>query len=68
MTDKLRFTRAQIRTAAIIAKDEGVSIELKADGSLSIVPAIPKGSGVDANDNSDLDRELDAFKVKYGYS
>jgi len=41
MTDKLRFTRAQIRTAAIIAKDEGVSIELKADGSLSIVPTIP---------------------------
>lgn len=41
MTDKLRFTRAQIRSAAIIAKDEGVNIELRPDGSLSIVPAIP---------------------------
>lgn len=68
MTDKLRFTRAQIRTAAMVAKDEGVSIELRADGSMSIVPVIPIVSGLDANDNSDLDRELDAFKVKYGYS
>lgn len=41
MTDKLRFTRAQIRTAAMVAKDEGVSIELRADGSMSIVPVIP---------------------------
>ncbi|SFJ54280.1 hypothetical protein SAMN04515648_4509 [Phyllobacterium sp. CL33Tsu] len=41
MTEKLRFTRAQIRNAAIIAKDEGVQIELKPDGSLSIVPTIP---------------------------
>lgn len=47
MTDRLRFTRAQIRTAAIIAKDEGVSIELKADGSLSIVPAIPTNHSED---------------------
>jgi hypothetical protein len=41
MTEKLRFTRAQIRNAAIIAKDEGVSIDLKPDGTLSIVPTIP---------------------------
>lgn len=47
MTDKLRFTRAQMRNAAIIAKDEGVCIQLQADGSLLVTPVIP------ANHNPD---------------
>lgn len=41
MTEKLKFTRAQMRSAAIIAKEEGVSITLTPDGSMSVLPVIP---------------------------
>ena len=37
--EKMRYTRAQIRSAAIIAKEQGVSVRLEADGSLSVQPA-----------------------------
>lgn len=66
MTVRVAFTRAQIRSAAIIAKDEGVQIDLNPDGSLSIVPTVNEKS-VDVTGNDDLDRELEAFKVKHGY-
>lgn len=39
LREKLKFTRAQIRTAAVIAKEQGVSVRLDADGSLSVQPA-----------------------------
>lgn len=38
MTEKLKFSRAQIRNVAIVAKEEGVSITLKPDGSMSVLP------------------------------
>lgn len=38
MSERLKFTRAQIRNAAIIAKEEGVSIRLLSDGSLYVLP------------------------------
>lgn len=41
LREKLKFTRAQIRTAAIIAKEQGVNVRLDADGSLSVQPATP---------------------------
>lgn len=41
MTEKLKFTRAQMRNMAIIAKEEGVSVTLAPDGSLSVLPAAP---------------------------
>lgn len=68
MTDKLRFTRAQIRNAAVIAKDEGVRIKLDPDGSIFVFPDNHRHEMVDVSSDNDLDRELDAFKVKYGYS
>lgn len=37
--EKMRFTRAQIRNAAIVAKEQGVSVRLDIDGSLSVQPA-----------------------------
>lgn len=39
MTEKLKFTRAQIRNMAIIAKEEGVNVMLSHDGFLSVQPA-----------------------------
>lgn len=44
MTEKLKFTRAQMRNAAIVAKEEGVSITLAPDGSMSVLPFLPAGS------------------------
>lgn len=41
MTEKLKFTRAQMRNMAIIAKEEGVAVILSPDGSLSVRPASP---------------------------
>ncbi len=41
MTEKLKFTRAQMRNMAIIAKEEGVDVILSPDGSLSVKPASP---------------------------
>lgn len=38
MSEKLKFTRAQMRSAAVIAKEEGVRITLAADGTLSVHP------------------------------
>lgn len=40
MTEKLRFTRAQMRNMAVIAKEEGVKIIIAPDGSLSVLPFI----------------------------
>lgn len=39
MTERVRFTRTQMRSMAKIAKEEGVSVTLKPDGSLSVLPA-----------------------------
>lgn len=44
MTEKLKFTRAQIRNMAIIAKEEGVNVILSPDGSLSVQPATIQNS------------------------
>lgn len=71
MTDKLRFTRAQMRNAAIIAKDEGVCIQIHADGSMMVTPVIPDNhnrSPIDVPHVTDLDRELEAFEARHGYS
>lgn len=38
MTEKLNWTRAQIRSAAIVAKEHNVAIKLNADGSLQVSP------------------------------
>lgn len=38
MSEKLKVTRAQMRSAAVIAKEEGVRITLAADGTLSVHP------------------------------
>ncbi|MHC1547799.1 hypothetical protein [Phyllobacterium sp. K27] len=42
MTEKLNWTRAQIRSAAIMAKEQNVAIRLNADGSLQVSPYEPK--------------------------
>lgn len=54
MTDKLRFTRAQIRNAAVIAKQEGVSIRIDADGSITVAPS----ANDNTEDNSIVQREV----------
>lgn len=56
VTRRPAFTQAQLRTAAKIAKEHGVSIRLEADGSITISP-----SSTPTTDD-ELDRELEAFE------
>lgn len=54
MTEKLRFTRAQMRNMAIIAKEEGVSVTVKPDGSLSVLPAPTVQNDTTRNNHNDI--------------
>ncbi len=67
MTKTARFTKAEIRNAAVIAREYGVTIKLEVDGSMVISPDTHKPTAADELE-ADLDRELDAFKLKHGYS
>lgn len=68
MTEKLRFTRAQIRCVASIARTEGVGVKLNPDGSIVVFPDVHKPETVDESDDKDLDRELAAFEAKHDYN
>jgi hypothetical protein len=67
MTKTSRFTKADIKNAAVIAREYGVTIKLEVDGSMVISPANTEMTAADELE-ADLDRELDAFKLKHGYS
>lgn len=54
MTEKLKYTRAQIRNAAIVAKEEGVSIRIDSDGSITVSPSVNDNT----EDNSVAHREV----------
>lgn len=54
MTEKLRFTRAQMRNMAIIAKEEGVSVTVKPDGSLSVLPVSPVPNDTTRTNQNDI--------------
>ena len=55
MTRAARFTKAELANAAKLAKDQGVSVRLGADGSITIYPGA-------AAEQSELDREWAAFE------
>jgi hypothetical protein len=57
VTRRQTFTQAQLRAAAKIAKEHGVSVRLDPDGSATISP-----SSAPASDD-ELDRELEAFEA-----
>jgi hypothetical protein len=59
MTRRQTFTQAQLRAAARIAKEHGVSVRLDPDGSATISP-----SSTSASDD-ELDRELEAFEREH---
>lgn len=50
MTKALRFTKAEISNAAQIAKAQGVSIELKPDGGMLLIPPMRGAPGIDTAD------------------
>lgn len=54
MTEKLRFTRAQMRNMAIIAKEEGVSVTVKPDGSISVLPVSAATNDATRNNHNDI--------------
>ncbi|MBB6262111.1 hypothetical protein FHS77_002679 [Paenochrobactrum gallinarii] len=54
MTEKLRFTRAQMRNMAIIAKEEGVSVTVKPDGSISVLPVSAAPNDATRNNHNDI--------------
>lgn len=58
MTRRHTFTQAQLRAAAKIAKEQGVSIRLEPDGSATISPHTK------SSDDDELDRELAEFCAK----
>lgn len=60
MTMKRRFTKAEITVAAKVAKEQGVTVRLDADGALTISPA-----SVASSEEEELDRELEAFSRKH---
>lgn len=49
MTKPLRFTKAELANAAKVAKAEGVSIELKPDGGMLVIPSPAGNSGLDSD-------------------
>ena len=55
MTRAARFTKAELANAAKVAKDQGVSVRLGADGSITIYPGA-------AAELSELDRGWAAFE------
>ncbi|WP_144223728.1 hypothetical protein [Mesorhizobium amorphae] len=62
MSRMLRFTKTEIANAAKVAREQGVSVKLEADGSVLVFPA-----GESANSGDLLDRELVLFEAKHGY-
>lgn len=54
MTEKLKYSRAQIRNAPIVAKEEGVSIRIDTDGSITVSPSVNDNT----EDNSVAHREV----------
>lgn len=63
MTKAIRFTRAEIRNAAVIAREQGVAVTLKPDGSILIDP----NGHIQLGNEAELDRELEVFKKGHGY-
>ena len=57
MTRAARFTKAELANAAKVAKDQGVSVRLGADGSITIYPGA-------AAQLTELDREWAAFEKR----
>jgi hypothetical protein len=59
VTRRQTFTQAQLRAAAKVAKEHGVSVRLDPDGSATISPSSASTS------NDELDRQLEAFEQEH---
>lgn len=67
MTRQLRFSRAELRNAVQLVKDDGVAVKLTRDGAILLIPANHIAKTVDPTEDDDLDAELAAFEAEHGY-
>lgn len=65
MTRALRFSRAEIANAALIAREHGVAVKLERDGSMIVFPDFNKKLSLDEQEEADLDAELRAFEAEH---
>lgn len=66
MTKAVRFTRAELESAARISREHELIIKLTRDGDLLMFPDIHKVPTIDRTLDEELDAELAAFEAKHG--
>ncbi|MBX3583605.1 MAG: hypothetical protein KF810_17095 [Rhizobiaceae bacterium] len=67
MTRALRFSKAELKRAVELVRDEDVAVKLTRDGGILLIPAKHIAGRVDPTEDDILDAELKAFEEEHGY-
>lgn len=67
MTAPSIVRQSDLRRLAAVAKRDGVRVEIEINGMIIRLSPHHAQPAVDANPESDLDRELAEFEAKHGY-
>lgn len=67
MSRALRFSKAELKNAVELVKEDGVAVKLTRDGAILLFPATHIAGKVDPSEDDILDAELQAFEVEHGY-
>ncbi len=68
MSRAASISKSELNQLAVLATAKNVMIEITRNGTTIRVSPHRAGTAVDENEESDIDREIEAFKVKHGIS